>query len=243
MIYARRMELSRAAGFQKVWINEDLGQASKRKRSMIRLISKEAQSQGIDCKTGKYSLHINRVRYDEGNWEELPPPLQPASLKQIVVDKDTLAYQSEFAPFSNFFPCKIVLGHHTFFCLEQAFQFMRAKNLNKPLAATRIYLSRDVRYIKQVAGEMGTSEDWENRQFDLMFVLLLRKFQQNPELKTLLLSSGNLQLVEATPDRLWGCGATLSSNALRRHEWPGRNRHGEILMTVRTYLRGQGKQA
>ena len=242
LVYSRRMDLRRSANYQRTWINEDLGPASKRKRGLIRLISREAQQQGIDCKTGKYALHINRVKFDESNLDELPLPLRPTSLKQVRVDKDTLAYQSEYAPFSNFFPCTIVVGAHTFFCLEQAFQFLRAKNLNKPLAATKIYLSRDVRYIRQVAAELGTSDAWETRQFELMYVLLLKKFQQHPELKTLLLSTGSLQLVEATPDRTWGCGATLSSNALRRHEWPGKNKHGEILMTVREYLARQVKR-
>ena len=58
---------------------------------------------------------------------------------------------------------------------------------------------------------------------------------------TKLLNSGDLELVEATPHRLWGCGATISSNVLRKHEWPGQNKHGEILMTVRDELRLLGK--
>ena len=53
----------------------------------------------------------------------------------------------------------------------------------------------------------------------------------------MLLDTGNCELVVATPNRLWGCGATLSSNLLRRHEWPGENRQGKILMTVRNELR------
>ena len=40
-------------------------------------------------------------------------------------------------------------------------------------------------------------------------------------------------------DRLWGCGATLSSNVLRRHEWVGLNKHGEILMLLRDELRSK----
>ena len=64
-----------------------------------------------------------------------------------------------------------------------------------------------------------------------------KKFEQNAELKALLLSTGNCQLVEAMPNKLWGCGATLSSNVLRRHEWSGENRHGKILMTIREELR------
>ena len=46
-----------------------------------------------------------------------------------------------------------------------------------------------------------------------------------------------MELVEATPDRLWGCGATLSTDVLRGHQWVRQNRHGKILMTVREELR------
>ena len=204
---------------------------------MIRLIGKEAQLQGIDYKTGKYAIHINKTKYDSSNLDNLPPQLHPTQLKQVQIDEKTLAYQSEFAPFSNFYPCQIRIGKHMFFCAEQAYQFLRAKTLKRDLAAIRIYLSRDVRFIKQAGEELGTSEAWEAQQLDVMYGCIKKKFDQNQELKTLLLKSGELELVEATPNMLWGCGATLSSNVLRHHNWPGKNRHGEILMTVREELR------
>ena len=182
LIYARRMDLKRTRDFQQVWINKDLGAASKRKRGLIRLISKEAELQGIDYRTGKYSLQIDNIRYDD-NLSELPPPLKPSSLKQVQIDGKTVAYQSEHAPFSNFYPRVIRVGQHEFFCLEQAFQFMHAKTLNKHLIASRIYLSRDVRYIKQLGQEMGTSEKWEACKFEVMFDLLRKKFVQHPTLK------------------------------------------------------------
>ena len=243
MVYARRMDLRHVEGFQKVWINEDVSQASKRKREMIRLIAREAQQQGIDCRTGKYALHINKTKFEEHNLEDLPPPLRPSNLKQVQVDKNTLAYQSEHAPFSNFFPSQIIIGKHKFFCAEQAIQFLKAKTLNKPLAATRIYLSRDVRYIKQIGYEIGTSEEWESCKADYMYICLKRKFTQNPDLLELLLNTKDMELVEATPDRLWGCGATLSSNVLRRHEWVGLNKHGKILMTLREEFRREARAA
>ena len=130
-----------------------------------------------------------------------------------------------------------MIGSHTFFCLEQAFQFLKAKILEKPLTATRIYLSRDVYYIKQLGRELGTSDKWDARKFDLMYECLKKKFNQCPELKALLLKTGDMELVEATPDYLWGCGATLSSNILRRHAWSGQNKHGQILMTIREEYR------
>ena len=233
LVYGKRMELKFTRDFQKVWINEDLGALSKRKRGIIRLISREAQLQGVDCRTGKYVLHIDNKKIDHENLDDLPHQLHPTSLKQVQIDDRTLAYQSEFAPFSNFFPCDLRIGKHTFFCLEQAFQFLHAKTMNKPLLATKIFLSRDVRFIKQVGRDLGTSDDWEGKKYDVMYECLKRKFDQNPTLKALLLKCGDLELVEATPDRLWGCGATLSSTALRKRNWPGQNRHGQILMTIR----------
>ena len=240
LLYAKRMELRQTADYQRVWVNEDLGPASKRKRGIIRLIAKEATLQGIDCKSGKYSLHIDRVKYDADNLDELPPKLHLTHLKQVQVNKTTLAYQSKHAPLSNFYPCQVQIGKHMFFCVEQAFYFIHAKTLNKHLAATRIYLSRDVRFIKQLGSEIGTSPEWEASQFDVMYACIKKKFEQNRELRELLLKTGNLELVEATPDTLWGCGATLSSNVIRRREWKGRNKQGEILMVVREELRQRG---
>ena len=241
-IYTKRFELKRTQDFKKVWINEDLGALSKRKRGLIRMISKEAQAQGVDCKTGKYFVQIEGKRYDDTNLEELPPQLQLTNLKQTMVAKDVLAYQSEHAPFSNFFPCQVVIGKHKFFCLEQAFQFMRAKILDRPLAATKIYMSRDVRFIKQTGAELGTSEEWERRQYDVMYECLMRKFQQNEHLKRLLPKTGEIELLEATPDRLWGCGATLSSTVIRKGGWPGKNKQGKILMAVREEIRRLEKE-
>ena len=201
------------------------------------MIAKEAQLQGIDHRSGKYAVHINKTKFDCDNLEELPPQLHPSHLKQVQIDEGTIAYQSEFAPFSNFYPAPFTLGSHRFFCVEQAFQFLKAKTLCKPLVAMKIYLSRDVRYIKQIGGELSTSDKWEGRQFDVMYECLQRKFSQNPDLRALLVKTDNMELVEATPDRLWGCGATLSSNVLRRKEWAGLNRQSQILMIVRGELR------
>ena len=236
-IYSKRADLKYTADFKRVWVNEDVSPASRRKNNLIKLITREAREQGIDCRSGKYAIRIDNKKFDDSNFEDLPKLLQPSHVKQIQLDPNTLAYQSENAPFSNMFPAPISAGKLNFTCLEQIFQFLHARVMNKPLAATRIFLSRDPYEMKQIGEALGTSEEWERRKFDIMYMCLKRKFEQNLELKKLLLSTGNMELVEATPNRLWGCGATLSSNVIRRHEWPGENKHGQILMTVREELR------
>ena len=179
LVYMRRMELRKTANYAHVWINEDLGTESKKTRNMVRLITKQAHLQGVDHKAGKYAIHIDRTRYDDKNFDELPTALRPASLKQIKLDGNTIAYQSEHAPFTNFFPSKIEIGRQTFISAEQAFQFLHAKTMNKMLATTRIYLERDPREIKKMGDDLGTSDEWEAKKFDFMYAVLKKKFEQN----------------------------------------------------------------
>ena len=170
LVYSRRMELKHTAGYKRVWVNEDLGENLGKIRNMIRLIARQATADGVDCKTGTYSLVVDRKRYDEQNLDELPHRLHPTSVKQVQIDRDTIAYQSASAPFSNFYPAPITFDSCKFTCLEQAFQFIRAKTLNRPLAATQIYLSRDPVEMKRIGDDLGTSDLWESRKFDVMYV-------------------------------------------------------------------------
>ncbi len=70
--------------------------------------------------------------------------------------------------------------------------------------------------------------DWETIKDDVMRRAVLRKFESHPDIKQILLDTGEQDIVEAAPNaRYWGAGA----------DGTGRNRLGEILMQVRSQLR------
>ena len=70
--------------------------------------------------------------------------------------------------------------------------------------------------------------DWEQVKDDVMRKAVWAKFTTHPELKALLLSTGEQELVENAPgDYYWGCGKDGS----------GRNMLGRILMETRQQLR------
>jgi N-glycosidase YbiA len=90
-----------------------------------------------------------------------------------------------------------------------------------------------------IAARMGRSRqrplrtDWEFVKDDIMRAALRAKFTQHPALRSLLLNTGDAELVEHTKnDRYWGDGG----------DGTGRNRLGQLLMEVRTELRAQTKQ-
>ena len=63
------------------------------------------------------------------------------------------------------------------------------------------------------------------------------KFSQNPDLASVLRSTGTTELGEATRDRYWGIGRALGDPSVFSKEgWKGRNKCGELLMEVRDEL-------
>ncbi|NET07675.1 MAG: NADAR family protein [Symploca sp. SIO2B6] len=83
------------------------------------------------------------------------------------------------------------------------------------------------------AAKMGRSRtrplrsDWEEVKDSIMQQGLLCKFQTHADIREVLLSTGDELIVENAPqDYYWGCG----------QDGTGKNRLGEILMTVRTIL-------
>ena len=85
-----------------------------------------------------------------------------------------------------------------------------------------------------VAARMGRSrerplrQDWETVKDDIMREVVRAKFAQHPELRSLLLSTGEAQLVEhMANDRYWADGG----------DGTGQNRLGQLLMEIRAELR------
>lgn len=84
------------------------------------------------------------------------------------------------------------------------------------------------------AAKMGRSrqlplrKDWEEVKDDIMGKAVLRKFETHPEIREILLATGDREIVENAPgDYYWGCGKDGS----------GKNMLGQILMEVREILR------
>lgn len=73
-------------------------------------------------------------------------------------------------------------------------------------------------------------DDWEDVKDDLMRVAVLRKFETHDDIRAILLSTGDEDIVEDLPyDYYWGCGAKRT----------GRNMLGQILVETRSILRAR----
>jgi predicted NAD-dependent protein-ADP-ribosyltransferase YbiA (DUF1768 family) len=118
-----------------------------------------------------------------------------------------------YGEFSNFSPHKIQLKKRAWPTSEHYFQAQKLPMIAALLGRTRSFPIRS---------------DWETIKDDIMRDALWAKFTQHSELKALLLSTGEAELVEHTKnDKYWADAG----------DGTGNNRLGQLLMELRTRLR------
>jgi ribA/ribD-fused uncharacterized protein len=133
----------------------------------------------------------------------------------------------DFGCFSNFAAYPIRLAGDTWPTTEHYFQAQKFPDDPEHQAAIRKTAS------PMIAARMGRDRkkklrrDWESVKVSVMADALRAKFTQHPELREILLATGDAKLVEhTTNDDYWGDGGDGS----------GRNMLGTLLMRVREEL-------
>ncbi len=147
------------------------------------------------------------------------------NMKRILFYRITEPYGA----FSNFSPHPVELKGRVWPTSEHYFQAQKFAGTEHE-EAVRLAKS------PMVAARMGRSRehplrpDWETVKEDIMREVLRAKFTQHPPLRSLLLSTGDAELIEhTTNDTYWADGG----------DGTGKNRLGRLLMELRAELRGQ----
>jgi ribA/ribD-fused uncharacterized protein len=132
-----------------------------------------------------------------------------------------------YGEFSNFAAHPVTLDGQRWPTSEHYFQAQKfhdaayrekIRTAKSPMIAARLGRSRTV----------PIRPDWEDVKIDAMRRAVFAKFSAHPELKEMLLATGDEEIVEpADRDNFWGCGPNGS----------GQNWLGRILMEVRSELR------
>lgn len=131
---------------------------------------------------------------------------------------------TEFSELSNFHVAPFTINDQIWQTVEHFFQaqkFPTDKTLQE-----KIRLAKSPTVAKRL-GRTKTHHfrsDWEQVKEELMLQALTAKFEQNPQLKALLMSTGTRELKEkASWDSYWGTGRTGK----------GKNRMGFLLSKLR----------
>ena len=135
--------------------------------------------------------------------------------------------RGKFGGFSNFSKHGIEIGGLWWKTTEHYFQAQKFTDLsyqekirNAPDPKTAATLGR--------SRQVKIRDDWETVKDEVMRAAVLKKFETHADLRELLLSTGDEDIIENAPgDYYWGCGKDQS----------GKNMLGKILVEVRERLR------
>lgn len=125
-------------------------------------------------------------------------------------------------------------------CAEQFMMYQKAILFGDNEVANEILNETDPKNIKALGRKIKNfnQQEWDENKFEIVIAGNFYKFNQNNELKNILLNTGNEDIAEASPfDKIWGIGIDEKA-AESGAEWQGENLLGKALMIVRDMIGG-----
>ncbi|GIZ46861.1 hypothetical protein CKM354_000997000 [Cercospora kikuchii] len=137
-------------------------------------------------------------------------------------------------------------NNQTFNCAEQYMMYHKAILFNDLDIALQIMQTNSPRQHKSLGAKVKNFNDkvWNKEKGNIVENGNWLKFTQSEQLKAWLLSTGESELIEASPfDRIWGIGFTAEDAVkVERSLW-GENLLGKVLTRVRNRLRAGAPDA
>lgn len=148
----------------------------------------------------------------------------------------------KYGEFSNWFERPFIIDDFKYFCVEQYMMAQKAKLFHDAENYTKILRANTAKGCKWLGKQVTPfdSDSWDAVKYGIVKNGNRAKYEQNHELKELLLSTGNSILAEASPkDKVWGIGLDAKNAAKTNPSgWPGENLLGKILMELREEFGG-----
>lgn len=132
-------------------------------------------------------------------------------------------FQLQYRFLSNFWPASIYFDEMYYTSVEAAYQASKTSDLESRKEICNAKPGR----AKRLGRVVPLREDWEEVKLDIMYQLVLQKFNKPGELQEKLLATGDQKLVEGNwwGDDFWGVNLRTGM---------GENHLGKILMKVRS---------
>ncbi|KAF2206499.1 hypothetical protein CERZMDRAFT_6310, partial [Cercospora zeae-maydis SCOH1-5] len=134
----------------------------------------------------------------------------------------------------------------TFCCAEQYMMYHKAVLFNDSSIAAQIMRTTSPKQHKALGAKVKKFDEkvWNEHKEEIVEKGNWLKFTQSEELKNRLLSTGERELLEASPyDRIWGIGFHAGTALKVNRDLWGQNLLGKALMRVRDRLKAETQQA
>ena len=180
-------------------------------------------------------LVIDGKRYGMDHLDKLPQTISPINVSTKSNDK-VFGFFGELCPLSNFHPANFIHEGQSYHSSEQFIQHAKAQYFNDQETAQRILNAQSALACKQLGYYVKNfnQENWVDSIETLCKDGIRAKFEQNPSLPKVLLSTGDKTIVESSKDNVWGTGIALFRwDCLNERLWSSKGKLGVLLMEIR----------
>ncbi len=223
-----------------IFVREDFAPEIEKRRASLIPIYREALK---DKSLGKVALvndtlYINTEKYTVDTLHRVPTHLKPEHTATRSNEAAVWFWRKE-SPFSNHHACKFQEGDTVYNCTEQYLMVHKAQLFGDTDAAERIMKMKNPIDQKRAQVKHFNSDHWRQHAPDIMKRALTLKFEQNEDLKKVLIETGTKVIGEAAPhDDFWGCGFSMNDPDIANPDkWNGQNTLGQCLMNVRMKMK------
>ena len=214
-------------------MQEDYPHEIEQRRARLYPILKHAKSKRHKATMNADKLIIDGQRYKYNELDELPKELQPKSFAERSIDDNILFYGHE-SYFSSFYNREFMLDKKVFNSCEQYYQYKKVLSIGDNNSAELILKSTDVNTQYQIGKKVKpTNDQWSSKKAkEIMEVCTKAKFEQNPDLAAILLSTEDKCLVYCNQyDGFWENGLKLTDGEAHNNlKWKGENTLGVLLL-------------
>jgi ribA/ribD-fused uncharacterized protein len=147
--------------------------------------------------------------------------------------------------YSQWCPSKFTIDGVEYNCCEQYMMAKKALIFKDMEAYQEIMASSSPKEQKAIGRRVKNfnAEVWSVISREVVYQANYAKFTQNPHMREELMATGDLEIVEASPeDKIWGIGLhETDPRAWDKSTWQGTNWLGEAIMRVRQTLKEETK--
>lgn len=235
MFYFARNKLKGSATYDKIYLNDDVNNETRKARDDYRSVAALARTMGSTVKIHSDGLVIDNRKYKHTEPESLPDKYSLERAKAVRIN-DEILFHSEHTCLSNFFPAPIYDNGINYHTAEHRYQAEKCRIANDNIRLNQVLRAISPLEAKKIADAIHDTPEWTNVKESVMEKVIDMKFEQHSYLADKLIATGDRTLKEATSNMYFGIGASLHSREVRDGTYKGQNRLGHILMAKRSEM-------
>lgn len=245
-VWKKRMDITSEDGTHKIRVQADLPKTLREGLQVMQRVVKAAAKipEYASTKINNYQLEVNDKTYQVSDLESLPKPIRPSTISAPRSDT-AMVFFTRHAYMSNHHLSDFKIDNEVYHSIEQYLAVNRATLAKKTALIDKARKAQDPVLAKHVLNALKNDHktEWDGQVENVLLRGLRAKFTQNQSIRDKLLSTGNLQLGEASKNPRWGIGMDLGDpEVLKQDKWlESGNLLGKSLMKIRDELQKKQK--